>query len=238
MRPEEFPSFRFPEIPRGAILCVGLTLEADEAWLTAVRPFVVADERRRAARFTRVIDAIRHLAGRALVRRVLHGGRERALPGSFIATPRGKPIVPNGSVDFSISHSGGMVWAAFCRDATVGIDVEEIRELPDAVELVSQLHPDEAAAILALPDAARNAAFYRCWTRKEAFLKATGEGLNRPLDSFRVDVGTGKSGWISATPGGSADEARWTSTDIDCGARFPCCVAASAPRLEPAIVIA
>ncbi|SBV94315.1 4'-phosphopantetheinyl transferase superfamily protein [uncultured Alphaproteobacteria bacterium] len=235
MRPEEFPSFRFPAVACGAILCVGLHLDADDGWLEAVAPFVVAEERRRAARFARKIDAIRHLAGRALVRRVLHGSRRGSLPGSFVVAPRGKPSAPNEGVDFSISHSGGMVWAAFCRDATVGIDVEEIRDLPDIAELASQLHPDEAAAIRALPDATRNAAFYRCWTRKEAFLKATGEGLSRPLDSFRVDIGTDESGWIS---GGSAAEALWTSADIGCGTRHQCCVAASAPRLEPVIVIA
>jgi len=238
MRPEDFPSFRFPAIPRDAILCVGLQLDADAAWMPAVLPFVVAEERRRAQRFARTIDAIRHLVGRALVRRVLQLSRGGALPGDFAVAPQGKPAVPGEDVDFSISHSGDMVWAAFCRGAAVGIDVEETRDIPDVADLACQFHPDEAAAIRAHPDAARTAAFYRCWTRKEAFLKATGEGLNRPLDSFRVDVGPNVGGWIAEAANGGTGEALWTSRDIDCGAGYQCSVAADAPHLELAIFMA
>ena len=139
-----------------------------------------------------------------------------------------------------------MVWVALCRCAAVGIDVEKIRPLPDAAELTNQLHPQEREALLCLPPAALETAFYRCWTRKEAVLKAVGMGLSMPLHSFSVSTGPQERDWILSIaeykgcctdPTLSAD-AQWTSRDITTIIGYQCSVAAHTPLLDIAVDLA
>ena len=88
-------------------------------------------------------------------------------------------------VAFNVSHSGevGLI-AVAAAGRRVGIDVQQIRETTDFTALAARFfHPDEAAAI-----GDRRDAFFRCWTRKEAVVKALGLGLQHPLGSFVVDV--------------------------------------------------
>jgi len=218
------------------------------AWIETAAPFVTESERVQARRFLHAQDAARHLVGRALVRRVFGAALGLAHLGDFARTPQGKPVYPEGrlaggdTIDFSISHSGDMVWAAFCRGAAsgigVGIDVELARPMPDLFELAAQLHPLECAAIRAQPEPERAAAFYRCWTRKEAVLKALGLGLNQPLHSFQVQPEPRDADWLVSLPGRLEQEAAcaaWTTRDIDAGPGYQCSVAASAPSLPLAV---
>lgn len=204
-------------------------------------------------------DAIRHMAGRALVRRVLLTTAQRTLPAEFSLNPYGKPYCQDSDVHFSISHSGGMVWAAFSRNAPVGIDVQKRLPLYDLMGIALHLHPQEFQDIDNFSANERNAAFYRCWARKEAVLKVLGKGLSLPLDSFRVRVDRGCSDWIAflsakalcATTGardqwpsscGEQNEnfgrkmvavsTGWTSFDICQSAGYQCSVAAQAPDLK------
>ena len=133
-----------------------------------------------------------------------------------------------------------MVWVALCRTAAVGIDLEQLRPLPDAAELTSQLHPHERQALLALPDGELQNAFFRCWTRKEAVLKACGTGLNTPLNSFCVSIVQQQDNWILTSPTSSTCDAQrtdttphqWTSHDIAAPSSYQCSVAACAAHLE------
>ena len=144
------------------------------------------------------------------------------------------------SIDFSISHSADIVWVALCRTATVGIDLEQLRPLPDAAQLTGQLHPQERQTLLALPNTELEKAFFRCWTRKEAVLKACGTGLNTPLNSFCVSCEQQQDNWILAAPAPgncvaqctTATSDQWTSHDIAAVAAYQCSVAACAPQLE------
>lgn len=138
-----------------------------------------------------------------------------------------------------------MVWVALCRSAKVGIDVEKIRPLPDAADLTSQLHPLERQELLALPPEKLEAAFYRCWTRKEAVLKAVGMGLSMPLHSFCVHTGPQTSGWIPAAAEEEINQdappvvgEQWTSRDIPSSIGYQCSVAAHAPRTDVLIHLA
>ena len=222
------------------MLCVGLHLEDMAAWASQCAPFTTGQERQEASRFAHMADAVRHLAGRALARRMLSalGGQDSIA--QFARSPYGKPFCPQTTADFSISHSASMVWVALCRTAAVGIDVEHIRPLPDAADLTGQLHPLERQALLALPAGDMEKAFFRCWTRKEAVLKACGTGLNTPLHSFCVHTGQQGSGWILSAPAARAGVPQgaaplpdlWTSHDIAASAAYQCSVAACAPRLE------
>lgn len=246
MLARDFQTSSLPAMPQTGILCLGLHLEDAPAWLEVLRPQAAPDELARAARFAHAVDAARHLAGRALVRRVLRSAHRRTTATAFCRTPHGKPFCPEAETDFSISHSGMMVWTAFCREGAVGIDVEEERNLPDLPDLAEQLHPRECAALRRLPPDSMRTAFYRCWTRKEAVLKALGTGLSQSLQSFRVSIGPEDDDWILSLPRITATElpgrhradARpglpegWTSRDIPSPAGCLCSVAACAARLE------
>ena len=108
----------------------------------------------------------------------------------------GKPEVANpeaadlpGRLRFNLSHTNGLALLAVCLDADLGIDVEAVRAVSD-LELIAQSHfsAREVTAFNGFDSAARQRAFFRCWTRKEAFLKAHGKGLSIPLDSFAVSL--------------------------------------------------
>ena len=222
------------------MLCVGLHLEDMAAWASQCAAFTTGQERQEASRFAHMADAVRHLTGRALARRMLWalGGQNSVAP--FARTPYGKPFCPQTTADFSISHSAEMVWVALCRTANVGIDVEQVHPLPDAADLTTQLHPQERHALLALPAGDLETAFFRCWTRKEAVLKTCGTGLNTPLNSFCVHTGTQQNSWILSLPAATTrlpqsnapETVPWTSHDIATTAAYQCSVAASSPHLE------
>lgn len=100
-------------------------------------------------------------------------------------TARGKPQLPGGEWSFNISHSADVALIALAKgDLRLGIDVERVQEHTQVRGMaVRYFHPSEAAAV-----AGRRPAFFRCWTRKEAVVKAIGTGFATRLDSFAVDV--------------------------------------------------
>jgi len=149
---------------------------------------------------------------------------------AFALGPGGKPELtgPAGrDVRFSLSHSGDRCVIAVSAEGPIGIDVEEIREVPELAGIVrSRFAPGEAAEILALSGGQRLHAFYRCWTRKEAYLKATGVGIGG--DSLqRVEVSTGSVAVLRAAPGAVAGE--WSLLDLDLGEGFVSALATRHP---------
>jgi 4'-phosphopantetheinyl transferase len=140
---------------------------------------------------------------------------------AFALGPGGKPELagPEGrDVHFNLSRSADRCVIAVSREGPVGVDVEKIREMPELVGIVrSRFAPGEAAEILALSGEQRLRAFYRCWTRKEAFLKATGAGIGD--DSLRrVEVSTGSLAALHAAPGAAPGE--WSLLDLELGEGF------------------
>lgn len=123
-----------------------------------------------------------HALLRTVLGEVLH--REPASL-SFGKGPHGKPYLDDAAVEFSLSHSGELVAVALCLDAPVGVDVERVPE-PSAELPLPVLSPAERAAYDLVPEPARAAAFTTYWVRKEAVLKATGEGLR--VDPARLTV--------------------------------------------------
>lgn len=103
---------------------------------------------------------------------------------------KGKPLLSGGQgIDFNLAHSGNMAVFAFTVDCEIGVDVERIRALNDMEDLAKRYFcSEEAAELISLASQDREQAFFSCWTRKEAYIKAIGEGLSTPLDEFRVTV--------------------------------------------------
>jgi 4'-phosphopantetheinyl transferase len=109
----------------------------------------------------------------------------------FVENAQGKPRLdlPDCRLRFNMSHTRGLTVIAVCLDAEIGIDVEALRSVEDRDDIAS-LHfsPLESEALRAQPAEERDAAFLRCWTRKEAYIKARGQGLSLPLDKFAVNL--------------------------------------------------
>lgn len=93
-----------------------------------------------------------------------------------------------------MSHSSERALVAVTSGREVGVDIEEEKPISDLIDLARRFFaPGEVAGLIGLPDSARSAAFFRCWTRKEAVVKAVGEGLSYPLDGFEVSLGADPS---------------------------------------------
>ena len=144
-------------------------------------------ERERLARFRRPADRARYLAAHALARLVLATSAGVA-PGALVfdrtcrcGAQHGKPVLPDGP-GFSFSHAGDLVGVAVRPDGAVGLDVEQVRAVADLDALAEHVcSPAESARGAVDP-----AAFFRLWTRKEALVKATGEGLASPMTAITL----------------------------------------------------
>ena len=180
------------------------------------------DERARAAAFRFDRDRRRFVAARGFLRAVLGrclGNRPGEV--SFAYGPHGKPRLadPSASLRFNLSHSGERAACALCREEEIGVDVEAVRDLDDADAIAAHFFSAaEAAAIRRLPSAPeRLEALFNCWTRKEAYLKALGDGLARPLDDFDVTLLPGEPARLSRVAGDAAEPSRWSLAELDPG---------------------
>jgi len=173
------------------------------------------DERRRAERFRFERDQRRFHAARGALRELL-GGYLDAEPErlGFAEGAHGKPelAAPGGSgLRFNLSHSGELALCAVARGRELGVDIEQARELADAEAMARRFFSAaENAALAALPDAERLGAFFRCWTRKEAYLKAVGAGLLQALDGFDVTLFPEAGECGLSVRGRPEEAARWS----------------------------
>ena len=160
--------------------------------LTEYRQLLSKEEVERANRFK-----FGHLSDfytfcRGTLRRILAG--YLAVPGATISFHYGEMGKPSLAIptdlQFNASHSGGLFVCAVSNGLTIGVDVEEIRPMEDMTAIASHFFsPAEQRHLASLAEVDRTHAFYECWTRKESVIKATGEGVSRPLDSFEVAFG-------------------------------------------------
>ena len=119
----------------------------------------------------------------------------------FVANREGKPRLPGSDLRFSASRSAGIAVLAISREVEVGVDVEVIRAIDDLDRLARRfMSASERAALAARPAARRQAGWFDCWTRKEAYVKGIGAGLSLPLASVEVWSGDGRpvtvEGWL------------------------------------------
>lgn len=156
----------------------------------ALSALLSREERERADRFVRSQDALRYRAGRGRLRELLARYVGAAPQDLVLGTgPSGKPhvVAPSVHLHFNLTHSDGLAALAVSPEAEVGLDIERIRPLCEG-ELDGNFSRREQGALAQLSGDERLYAFYRCWTRKEAFVKAHGAGLSVPLQSFDVSL--------------------------------------------------
>jgi 4'-phosphopantetheinyl transferase len=175
------------------------------------------DERARAGRFCFVEHANRYVVARANLRRILSRYTDAAPELlRFEYSANGKPFLANASIRFNLSHSSDLAVIAVAHDREIGIDVERIRHDNDLLDVAEHYFaPDERAALRSLSAEERCFGFFRCWTRKEAYLKARGEGLSMDLQAFSVSLGPNEPAALIASAEGPAELRRWKFAHLD-----------------------
>ncbi len=160
-------------------------LEQNVAAVGRMYSLLAAGERTQADRFLYPRDRSRYIVAHAALHGVLCQTLARAPAVLDLQKgANGKPYLPGYPLHFNLSHAGSLALVAVSATRRLGVDLEPLRELPDALELATQFHPAELTALRASHPSPR--AFFECWTRKEAFVKATGQGLSVSLSSFEV----------------------------------------------------
>jgi 4'-phosphopantetheinyl transferase len=175
------------------------------------------DERARARRFCFVEHANRYAVARGHLRRILSRYTDVAPERlQFSYSANGKPFLGNTSIRFNLSHSSNLAAIAVTSDREIGVDVEQIRHDNDLLEVAEHYFaPAERAALQSLSAEERCFGFFRCWTRKEAYLKARGEGLAMDLHAFSVSLGPNEPAALLASAEGPAELQRWKFTHLD-----------------------
>jgi 4'-phosphopantetheinyl transferase len=192
--------------------------QAESRWQAILSP----DERDRAGRFHFDRDRRHFSAARGLLRIVL-AAYLAAEPQDvrFRYSEKGKPELAEpyavSGLTFNVSHSGGVALLGFTRNRPIGVDVEKVRDDFDTRAIARRFFsPTEQEQLAELAAEKRHWAFFRCWTLKEAFIKALGEGLSHPLHQFDVSVDAARPVSLVTRPDASEAE-RWQLQLIEAG---------------------
>jgi 4'-phosphopantetheinyl transferase len=185
----------------------------------AYRRLLSPDEMARADRFVfEHLTRSHELSQGAL--RLLLARLLKCQPGdvAFSFGPRGKPMLQGDSpIRFNMAHSGSLALYAITLDCEIGVDIEELRDIPEMEQVASHYFSKaEAAQLLSIgAEIAAREAFFRCWTRKEAYIKAIGDGLYLPLDQFQVTLLSDAPAKFIHIGNDSAAAAEWTLQHLD-----------------------
>ena len=178
------------------------------------------DEMMKAERFSFERDKSHFIIARGILRLIL-ACYLSVEPGAirFCYEKDGKPRLQNAfgktGIQFNLSHSEGLALYVFTRGHEVGVDLERIRDLPEMEQIVEQFFSvRERVVFRTLPTSEKQETFFRWWTRKEAFIKATGEGLSYILGRFDAVLAEGKSVGPSGILGGAKEGPRWSMWDV------------------------
>ncbi len=218
-----------PELSTSSIHIWQFPLTIPDGSLNNFAALLSEDERARAARFRFEKDARRFTVARATIRSIL---------GSYVRTPGrdlrfdysnyGKPALTDATTDirFSVSHSGELAMLAVTRSCEVGVDLEAIRDNVEIDKLAERYFSEyEHAFLRKISLDRRLRAFFRCWTSKEAFLKAQGFGLSRSLESFDVEVNPKLRARLLATRPNTDEAETWSLYDIPTEENYAAAVA-------------
>jgi 4'-phosphopantetheinyl transferase len=225
---------RFELIPGKIHVCYAFVDRSPEE-IREFEAVISPEEAARAQRFHSAMDRDRYTVQHGVLRSLLAGylgcGPRQV---NICKSAHGKPWLAGedgaGSLQFSLSQSGAYAAFAFSRCSSIGLDIEEIHEIQEMDGIVAQhFTPREKAEMLLCSMDFRLKAFYRFWTRKEAVLKAQGEGLLRPLDCVDVATsGNGRGQWRVQVAGGPVAEDFWVM-DVTGPAGFAIAVASARP---------
>jgi len=187
---------------------------------------LTSDERNRANRFHFERDRDHFIVGRGTLRMLL-GHYLKEKPGRIRIHygPFGKPALVeecnNAGLRFNVSHSRGLALYGFALDFELGIDLEYVREDFATDDIAKRFFtPGEVEKLRTIQPHLRAEAFFTCWTRKEAFIKAVGKGLSLPLDEFEVSLAPDEPPAVLTVKDKMMDAARWSVRDLSPGPGF------------------
>lgn len=199
----------------------GVSVSESIAGVAALQGILSDDERTRAQRYRFAVDRDRYYVSRGLLRRILArylGIAPAAVAFSYGA--RGKPCLAiepvAGPIYFNVSHSADLVLYAFtAQSSAIGIDVEYVQPLTDMSQIAARFFsPAERRELDQLNQDQQRLGFFNCWTRKEAYIKAIGDGLAHGLDNFDVSLTPGVAARLLAIRAGMDEASRWILTAL------------------------
>jgi 4'-phosphopantetheinyl transferase len=206
------------------------TLQTSAAALEACYELLSLEERERASRYRVERPRTEFVLTRGTLRSLISGYLRRT-PQSvlFRYTEHGKPFLDGpGDLRFNVSHTDGLAFMAFVRNRDIGVDVEKIHPQRDLKQVAERFFSTrERHDLEHLSDDEMHAAFFRCWTRKEAFIKGKGEGLSLPLHEFDVSIDPNDLQALLATRPDPLEAGHWILRDVPV---FPGYAAALAVR--------
>ncbi|SRR6266496_2115226 len=191
----------------------------DDRLLDSLATFLSQDERERGKKFRFARDQNRFIVGRGLLRAILSsyvGTAPHDL--NFSYGDKGKPALAGmgNSIRFNLAHSGEMAVYAVSLNRELGIDLEYFREeLADEDVARRFFSACEVRSLFSIPVEIRRVAFFNCWTRKEAYIKARGEGLSMPLQNFDVAFEPGKPAALVRNHVDPIESVRWSMKALD-----------------------
>jgi 4'-phosphopantetheinyl transferase len=206
-----------------------LALSANEVhvWLAKLdehqpehfRPLLAEDEVARADRFHFAKDRNHFVVARGWLRKLL-AGYLGTLPAGlrFDYAEKGKPSLAAdqaNAINFNLAHSHGLALFAFSRAREIGVDLEFMREDIEDEKIAERFFSGrEIVELRGVPIELKKQAFFNCWTRKEAYIKARGEGLSMPLDQFDVSLGPGEAAALLRNDKEPDEVRRWTMQSV------------------------
>lgn len=197
------------------------SLDTTPSCLQRLAETLSPDEKIRAERFHFERDRKRFTAARGILRNILsHYINIEPQQVEFVYSSRGKPLLAptcndDRNLQFNLSHSQDLAVYAITCDRAIGIDIEYIRSTPDAEQIVNRFFSEnEKSAFSKLPPHQKQIAFFHGWTQKEAFLKATGDGLAGHIDQIEVSLTPGESAKLLSIPGDKQPSKSWLLHDF------------------------
>lgn len=214
------------------------SLDMDVCSIASLHQTLSADEQQRAARFYFQNDQQHFTAARGLLRAILSRYLDKAPSDlSFCYNAHGKPslITADGedTVNFNVSHSQGLALYAVTRDRNIGIDIERIRTNIACEEIAQRFFsPRETSVLRSLSANIKHKAFFNCWTRKEAYIKATGKGLAIPLNQFEVSLIPGEPAALLSIKGDINAARNWSLYNLNPSPDYAAALAIQADDLN------
>jgi 4'-phosphopantetheinyl transferase len=200
--------------------------------------FLADDERARAGRFHFERDRRRFTVGRGVLRLILSRYLKISpVEMQFGYGAQGKPFLagqPDNGLQFNLSHSHELAVYAFTCRREIGIDLEYLRPLPDLEAIAGRFFaPQEIETLLKLPASRQVEGFFNCWTRKEAYIKAIGQGLTMPLDQFNVSLAPGQPAAMLNNYQNPGEVSRWSLTAFTPAPNYAAAVAVAGHNWQP-----
>lgn len=221
MHPQWQSATHPPPLTDGDVHVWRIFLDISDPFLARLRETLADEERQRADRFHFEKDRRHFTAARGAMRFLLAGylacrPEEVRFTYSNYGKPRLMDADSSSDFRFNLTHSHGLALLAVTRGRDIGVDVERIREMERDGEALAErfFSPREVAVLQSLLPQLRREAFFHCWTRKEAYIKAQGKGLSLPLDQFDVSLHPDEPAALLATQHDPPEVQRWSLQNL------------------------